>query len=542
MSKNRVVGLWSGHDTSFCVLEDGKPLMHTELERHNREKEPAGDSIELFKKHFGDSSNIAAFTTCFMKSNVTKHEASYASIKDVAPLIACGHHQAHAANAFYSSNFDEALILTLDGGGFENEGNLTAGTTAWRGRGTKLESIFVLPLQFSNIGGVWTRVTRYIFGYESGWPYGHQAGTVMALAALGDPQKYISDFRRFFRGDLEKAGSTPSGHIKGMSVKDPLRPRHPFLGKWEDIAKANEQEKYNMAAALQQATEEHTREILQNLLIKYPEAENLCIAGGVALNSVMTGKIKSWFPQLKNIYVPPVPFDGGLSIGSAQWYWHNELGNPRVKWEDSFPPYLGTTYTKNDVEYALANSSTHLNVMTDINDEFVTKLIADGNIISVFNGKAESGRRALGNRSILADPRSPTMKDKVNLNVKHRQSFRPFAPSILHEDVSEWFTDTCDSPYMGFVLHFKPEKAKLVPAVAHFDGTARLQTVKESDNNWYYHFLKKWKTVSGVPIILNTSLNDTSPICETPDDAIKCFCGTEMDYIYFPEFGLLACK
>ena len=166
----------------------------------------------------------------------------------------------------------------------------------------------------------------------------------------------------------------------------------------------------------------------------------------------------------------------------------------------------------------------------------------DDNVISVYGGGSESGRRALGNRSILADPRSENMKDIINDKVKHRQWFRPFAPSILREDVSDWFQKDVDSPYMTTVIKFKEEVRDKVPAVVHTDGSARLQTVTENDNKWYYNFIKKFKEKTGIPIVLNTSFNDREPIVETPEHAINCFLRTDIDYLYFNEPKILLKK
>jgi carbamoyltransferase len=163
----------------------------------------------------------------------------------------------------------------------------------------------------------------------------------------------------------------------------------------------------------------------------------------------------------------------------------------------------------------------------------------DAKIVAVFNGKSESGRRALGNRSILADPRNPNIKNIINEKVKHRRWYRPFAPSILESEVREWFKVYQESPYMQFVLNFKDEKKHLVPAVVHQDGTARLQTVRPEDNEWYHGFLTKWYQKSGVPIILNTSFNDREPICENVEHSVKCFLGTNIDYLFFPEYSLI---
>ena len=163
--------------------------------------------------------------------------------------------------------------------------------------------------------------------------------------------------------------------------------------------------------------------------------------------------------------------------------------------------------------------------------------------LSLFFGEgSESGRRALGNRSIICDPRSQKMKDMINEKVKHRQWFRPFAPSILREHVKDWFTKDVDSPYMTTVLDWKEEVKDKVPAVVHLNGTARLQTVTENDNKWYYNFIKKFYDRTGVPVLLNTSFNDREPIVETPEHAINCFMGTNIDYLYFRDFGILVCK
>ena len=179
---------------------------------------------------------------------------------------------------------------------------------------------------------------------------------------------------------------------------------------------------------------------------------------------------------------------------------------------------------------------------SETTDKDVALLLDKGKIVSVFGGGSESGRRALGNRSILADPRNPNMKDIINEKVKHRQWYRPFAPSILRESVKDWFYSDISSPYMSFVLKFKEEVRSRVPAVVHFDGSARLQTVTEKDNKWYYNFIKTWEATSGVPILLNTSFNDREPIVETPEHAIACFLKTDIDYLYFTDYGILVSK
>ena len=218
--------------------------------------------------------------------------------------------------------------------------------------------------------------------------------------------------------------------------------------------------------------------------------------------------------------------------------WHHVLDNPRIKWEDNFTPYLG--FTKHEATDALEKYD-NVSYKTVTDDE-VIELLDKQNIVAVFGGGSESGRRALGNRSILADPRNPKMKEKINDKVKHRQWFRPFAPSILREEVSNWFTTDKDSPYMNFVFKFKDEVKDKVPAVVHLNGTARLQTVTKNDNTWYYNFIKKWYNKSNVPILLNTSFNDREPICETATHAINCFLKTDIDYLYFYDCQTLVSK
>lgn len=181
-------------------------------------------------------------------------------------------------------------------------------------------------------------------------------------------------------------------------------------------------------------------------------------------------------------------------------------------------------------------------VYRECSDNEVLDMLEDQKIISVFGGGSESGRRALGNRSILADPRSPKMKDLINEKVKHRQWFRPFAPSIIREEVKNWFVRDIDSPYMSFCIKFKDEVKEKVPAVLHRDGTARLQTVTENDNPWYYNFIKSWGDRTGVPILLNTSFNDREPIVETPEHAINCFLRTNIDCLYFFDTNMLVQK
>jgi len=527
MKSTKIIGLHSGHDCAYALLEDGVVTFHEELERWSREKEPFGDAMTLAKSSH-DLNNVKYFghTACTWKGGLHKrYPKSYKEMwgiitKNDGNFFAAGHHEAHAANAFYSSNFDEALVLTIDGGGrdYVNDDMMVTCLTAWKGDGIDLDMIEIVPDYVLNIGGFWSSVTRDVFGLSAGYPKGNQCGTIMAMAAFGNGDIWDQTLADY------KFNAWQFREEKAAELKEKI--------------KDNDQLGYDLAANLQRITELQIFKIVEHYLEVYP-TKNLCLSGGVALNSVAMGKLLDKFPEI-NIYIPPVPPDSGLAIGMAQYIWHKELG---IKNDYNATPYLGIPHHIEDQKYAIAVSRTLDGIKTKkATDGDVVELLSRNNIIAVYGGKSESGRRALGNRSILADPRSPEMKDLINEKVKHRQWFRPFAPSILREKVSEWFEKDIESPYMSFCLRFKRDRIKEVPAVVHTDGTARLQTVRETDNKWYYNLLKLWENKTGVPILLNTSFNDREPIVETPGHALKCFLGTDIDYLYFYELGILVEK
>jgi len=519
----KILGFQSGHDVSYTLLENGVPSIHEELERFSREKEPLGDGLKMALDRLPASiindvdyfclGNYGMYQPaginkwgprgCYFQQYVDTMNTVLQ--KNNGKFFELGHHKSHASNAFFSSNCENALIITMDGGGGEENGVVSA-FTVWEGRGNKIYPIDIIPINQFNLGGLWNKYTAQVFGLSIGAPKGSQVGTVMGMAALGNPDTFKENWR----------------NINLMKAK----------------ANESEQNQFDIAAILQQYTETIIREKIGHYLKLYPN-QNLCLSGGVALNCVAIGKISTWYPELKTVYVDPVPYDGGLSLGSARYVWHHILDNPRIQWTDNASSYLGAEYTKDDIESALNRSDIQYQ---KVSDDDVLKLLDDQKIISIFNKGSESGRRALGNRSIIADPRSSKMKDMINEKVKHRQWFRPFAPSILREQVTNWFVQDVNSPYMDKVIHFKDEVKHKVPAVVHFDGSARLQTVTKNDNEWYYNFIKKWFEVSGVPILLNTSFNDREPIVETPEHAINCFIGTNIDYLYFSDVQLLVEK
>ena len=497
------------HDSSYAIYDGKSIISHDELERHTRIKECDGDILEFYNE-IGSLNEFDIITT-FPHGNDKWYPKSFNEIKNSKKFIEVGHHQSHAANAFFSSEFDESLIITVDGGGWDRiDGRLRANTiTVWEGNDTKIKNI--LYSNEYNLGMAWQNVTRNVFGMSGGGPpYGCQAGTVMAMAAMGDKNSFNELDLNVFKSGFN-------------------------FSKYSNL---NETDKFNFAAKFQYLTEIFMKDLISQFI---GENKYLCLSGGTILNSVMTGKIWDWFPQLHGIYIPPVPYDAGLAIGNIQYIVHHINSIPREKYNDNITPYLGKTYSKNDIQSAINAHSDKLKSVI-VEDEIVVKLLTEKNIISVFNNGSESGRRALGNRSILADPRFIETKDLINEKVKHRQSFRPFAPSILRDKVKDWFERDVDSPYMQFVIKFKDESKSKVPAVVHFDGTARLQTVTENDNEWYYNFIRKFDTITGVPIVLNTSFNDREPIVETPVHAINCFLKTNIDYLYFSQFNILLSK
>jgi carbamoyltransferase len=309
---------------------------------------------------------------------------------------------------------------------------------------------------------------------------------------------------------------------------------------YSSLDNLTEQEQFDFAARLQQLTEEVVYDLMKPYIDEY-DVDSICLSGGVALNCVMTGKMKVWFDKIKNIYIPAVPYDAGLAIGCVQYLYHQLMENSIDENDLQNSPYLGIPYSIDDVKNTIEKYSEQVQFGESSYKE-ICELLQNENIISLFNGKSESGRRALGNRSIIADPRNNNIREVVNHKTKHRQWFRPFAPSILEDKTSEWFVDNVFSPYMSFAIQFKEDKKQLVPAVVHKDGTGRLQTVSKKLNPNYYELISEWERQTGVPIVLNTSFNDKEPIVETPEDAIKCFLKTKIDYLYFVEYNLLITK
>jgi carbamoyltransferase len=544
----RIVGLYNWHDGGYCVLEDGKIVEHVEIERYTRIKESGGDSLQYFIDHFLNKRSLSLDDVDYWVSpypdfNLSKEYNTF----DIIPkekISFFPHHFCHAAHAYHSSNFDNAYIVTLDSAGMD-ENDRSVSTCSYIAQKNQIVKTGDILNDYFSLGNLWGRVTRFIFKLSAGYPRGHQAGSVMAMAALGDHTKYYNDFMTMATTAFQAVKVMPPGYKRGVYVPPEEDVIHPYLDKYRKIAEESEQEKFNMAASLQKVTEELIFNVTRSAILEANklgfESKNICFAGGVSLNSVAMAKVlKEMKYNIENCFIPPVPYDGGLTIGACQHFWYHVLDNPKTG--DFVSPYLGEEYSKEDIENSILERSGELHVRRDFSIDSCVDLLVDNKIVSVFQGKSESGRRALGNRSILANPANPEMKELINKKVKHRQWYRPFAPTVLEEHGDEWFEDFFPSPYMGFVFKFKDDSLGKVPAVEHVDKTARIQTVNLDQNKNYYELIKIFYEKTGISMILNTSFNDREPICETPGHAIDCFLRTDIDYLYFYEYRILVEK
>ncbi|MFZ0619600.1 MAG: carbamoyltransferase C-terminal domain-containing protein [Candidatus Acidiferrales bacterium] len=453
------------------------------------------------------------------------------------------HHLAHLASAFYVSPFDSAAVLSADGLG-------DFASSMWAsGEGARMTTLGDVRFPHS-LGMYYTALTQYI-GF---WKFGDEF-KVMGLAAYGQPE-FLDEFRRIvhadgplsFRLGLEyfthqdkgaemtwrDAHSTPVlGRIFSSYLEKRLGPaRHPDAPL--------EQRHKNIAASMQAALEEVLASHWQSLAEKTKQ-KSLCLAGGVAFNCVANGKIFERSP-FERVYVQPAAGDAGLSVGAAFSVAHQTLGLPRTFVMDRAG--WGPESSPAEVSRAIGRfdaASEGVEVRELPEDALLAataRHIADGKVLGWFQGRAEWGPRALGHRSILADPRRPEMKDVLNRRIKHREIFRPFAPSILEEVAGEFFEKSHPSPFMTFAYAVRPEKRDLIPAPTHVDGTARLQTVSRQASPLYWKLIRAFGDLTGVPVVVNTSFNDNEPIVCRPEEALDCFRRTQMDVLVIGNFIL----
>ncbi len=435
------------------------------------------------------------------------------------------HHESHAASAYYCSPFNEAAILTLDGVGE------WATATKGIGRGTEITLTHEIRFPHS-LGLLYTALTYYLgFKVNSG------EYKVMGLAPYGEP-KYF-DLMMSNLIDVKSDGSFRLNMDYFAYTYDLKMINERFnklFGGPPRVAETwLEQREFDIAASIQKVTEEVVLRLCRSLYAE-TKIENICLAGGVALNCVANGRILRETP-FEDIYVQPAAGDAGGAVGVAKLIWHRYLGKER---QPALPnAYLGPEYSNEEISKFLDDKGVPYKKLTsDQLTSEVAQLIEEKNVIGWFQGRMEFGPRALGSRSILGDARDPEMRNTVNMRIKFREGFRPFAPSVTMERCSEWFDLEHPSPYMLLVADVREGKRE-IPSVTHVDNSARIQTVTEDENPLYYSLLKAFEARTGVPVIINTSFNVRGePIVRTPADAYLCFMRTDMDFLAIGNFLL----
>ena len=553
------------------MIQDGKLVAAVEEERFNRQKYWAGFPVRAIQfclesanispydlDHIGVSRNPSANlhkkilyalrqrpNFNYMRDRVN----NMARVRDVktafvqemkldaanvrAQFHNVEHHRAHMASAFFVSPYKDAAILSVDGmGDFVS--------TMWgKGSANQIDVLGAVNFPHS-LGYFYTLVTQWL-----GFPKYGDEGKVMGLAGYGQPN-YLDQMRDIVRIQRDGSFELNTDYLdlnEGFSMT--WENGSPVLGTMfskkfvevfgEPRVPGSEltQKHMDVTASLQEMLEEAEFALLK-LLHKKTGSDTLCLAGGVALNSVFNGKIRTQTP-FKEIFIQPAAGDAGTALGVAYFIEHQILGKPRTfVMRDAYtgPRFVNGRVTQTLKQYALAYQELDENALC----VQTAQLIAQGNIVGWFQGAAEWGPRALGNRSILADPRRGDMKDILNARIKHREKFRPFAPSILLEETGKYFDQDYPDPFMIKVYNILPEKRAEIPAVTHVDGTGRLQTVERETAPLYWKIINAFKNETGVPIVLNTSFNENEPIVCTPEEAVECFLRTKMDALVLGNF------
>ena len=581
------------HDSAAALIKDGEIIAAAQEERFTRKKHDSGYPenavnfvLNFAKINLSKVNHIVFYEKPFLKFErlletyvafAPKGFASFAkampiwlreklfqkkliidylklhdkNFKDENKILFSEHHLSHAASAFYPSPFNDAIVLTADGVGE------WATTTVAIGTGDKLE--IKKELHFPHSLGL----LYSAFTYYTGFKVNSGEYKLMGLAPYGKP-KYIDQILNYLI-DLKDDGTfildqKYFNYSTGLTMTnekfDNLFGNPPRKPEKDKITQFH----MDIAASIQHVTEKIMLMLARSLKAEY-KLSNLCLAGGVALNCVANGKILNE-KIFENIWVQPAAGDAGGSLGAALAYWHIDLKKERknVTEDNMQGSYLGNSFEEEEIKKTLNEIGAEYKIMTE--NDIIEKTaieISNGKAIGWFQGRMEFGPRALGNRSILGDPRSDKMQKNLNLKVKYRESFRPFAPSVLKEDVSNWFELNTDSPYMLFVSNIKSEKIikitedekKLfgidllnikrseIPAVTHVDYSARIQTVYEETNKKYYKLIKKFKQITNCPVLINTSFNIRGePIVNTPQDAFNCFMGTELDVLVIGNYYL----
>jgi carbamoyltransferase len=569
-----ILGINAYHaDASAVLLRDGEIVAAVEEERFSRVKHSAGFpalAVRYCLQQAGiqigdvDHIGIAQVPSAHLINDITfvlhsrlmfTHQGldrlrSVEKIRNIKTVLAeslgapesslamqfhnLEHHAAHIASAFLVSPFRQAAVLSIDGFGDFCSTMQGFGTDA---RIEKLGSV-MFP---HSLGLFYTSVSQYL-GFDK---YGDE-GKVMGLAPYGEP-RYLDRMLEVvqpcgsdsFELNLEYFTHHTDGVEMGWDEGAPYVGRI-YSDKFCEVfgpPRKPEEEITNhhrdVAASLQKCLEFHLFRIL-NDLHQRTGSTNLCMAGGVAYNSVANGLIQKNTP-FRECFIQPAAGDSGTALGVAFHIWNAVLGNPRNYVMKH--AYLGPESSEAELEQALRSFGASYRRYEDI-EERAADLLASGKIVGWFQGRMEFGPRALGNRSILADPRQEEIKDVLNRRIKHRESFRPFAPAVLEEHVDEYFEDSCASPFMLMVFKVRPEQRPKIPAIKHVDQTGRVQSVSRTINPKFWNLIEAFHKRTGIPLLLNTSFNENEPIVCTPQDALNCFATTKMDALVLGNFLL----
>ena len=529
---------WAGFPSmaiEFCLREAGitlNDLDHIAIGRDPKAK--INKKIAFLLKNPGGGWN-AVLDRISNARKVSSLENEFAKIQPLNKSVIkkkiyyVEHHRSHLASAFFASPFEEAALLSIDG-----SGDFTT-TMIGIGKGNKIEVLD--SLDFPHSAGIFYSAFTQLLGFPH---YGDEY-KVMGLAPYGEP-RYVEQLKEvlqftddgLFKLNLKYFRSAKSGIISyGEDHVPVVAPLYSdlMIQKFGAVRKKDQplsQYHKDMAASVQRITEELIFHIL-NHLKKRTGLKNVCIAGGVAQNSVANGKITR-MTGFHNVYIPCAGHDAGISMGAALWVSNELLNQPRNK--PIWSAYTGAQFSNEEIIVFLKSRNIEFTYYND--EELYEKAanrLTNGGVIGWFQGRAEFGPRALGARSILADPRRTDAKDLLNAKIKRRESFRPFAPSILKEYVDEYFEVIDVVPFMEKVFPIRKEKQSIIPAVTHADGTGRLQSVDKEVSPRYYNLIEKFRQKTGVPILLNTSFNENEPIVNSPENALDCYLRTQMDML-----------
>jgi len=573
------------HDSAACIIKNGEIIAAAQEERFSRKKHDPRypyNAVEFALKYvnlkLSEVDQIVFFEKPFLKferlletyvafapkgfvsfskamplwlkeklfqknllfKKLQKHDENYKSDENI---FFSDHHLSHASSAFFPSPFEEAVVLTADGVGE------WATTTVAVGRNNSLE--IKKEIHFPHSLGL----LYSAFTYYTGFKVNSGEYKLMGLAPYGnaiyeDKVKKLVDVKDDGTFRLDQSYFNYATGLTMTNKKfDTLFGQKPRNPNKEKVTQFH----MDIAASIQKVTEEIMIKLAKSIRKEY-NIKNLCLAGGVALNCVANGKILKE-KIFENIWIQPAAGDAGGSLGAALALWHIEQKNKRIvnPYDDMKGSFLGPEFKNDEIENELKSIGANLETLSYKNlIDRTAELLSKENVIGWFQGRMEFGPRALGCRSILGDARSEKMQKNLNLKVKYRESFRPFAPSILREDLQDWFDVNVDSPYMLFVADINPnkkiemsnEQKKLfgidklnvkrskIPAVTHVDYSARIQTVTKNTNKTYYDLISKFKEKTNCPVIVNTSFNVRGePIVNSPTDAFNCFMGTELDYL-----------